>query len=133
MPVGPDQPFLVVCDRMEGSAPHQWTSSWLWPAEAPMCSADGGFRLALSTGPQVALAAWDSGGALRMRDDPMFWSPNYAEKTPARWTRWSTRGERVWRCFVLAVGSTPASMPAIQLREAALEIRVWDRHMALEL
>lgn len=106
-------PWLVVVDHAEGPREHTWTSSFLLPTAEPAQPIDGGLALALPDDMHVALV-WSADADLSVRDDEKFWCPNYAEKSPARWVRLSSRAARINRA--VAVVPRMERCPTVALR-----------------
>jgi hypothetical protein len=93
-----DAPWLLVADRIESPAEHRWTNSWLLPAARPVEARQGGWTAELGNGVSVGIAA-RACEPLDLRDEERFWCPNYAEKSPARWLRFSGRCATGLRLF----------------------------------
>jgi hypothetical protein len=116
------EPWLVIIDSIAGSTPHRWVNSWLVPSSSPTERTVSGFIATLDGGVQLTAAAL-ADEPLQVRDEPMFWCPNYAEKSPARWVRFSSRCRCDLRAFVFHVGPADQA-PSVTLTTRGAEIRV---------
>ncbi|MEX0744968.1 MAG: heparinase II/III family protein [Phycisphaeraceae bacterium] len=122
VPAGDDEPpWLVVADRMRAGEEHTWTHSWLLPAEQAVSAREGGYQATLTSGLPLAFAL-AAETAPTLRDEAMFWCPNYAEKSPARWLRLSARGRCMSRAFLFVPGAGAAHPVAIRFTADGLEI-----------
>jgi hypothetical protein len=64
---------------------------------------------------------------LDMKDDAMFWCPDYAVKEPARWVRFSSRLSEGLRAFVFCPHGEPRAMPAVRLESDRVIAVIDDR------
>ena len=129
-PVAGERPWLAVIDRIEGPRPHRWTNSWLLPAEEPATEpAPGTLRVRLCGGLHLRVAWAVSDRTLERRDDAMFWCPSYAQKSPARWLRFSGRAAQTVRAFVFEPGAdaTEKGLPKAVLIDGSVKIEVAGR------
>jgi len=111
-------PWLAVVDEIISPTEHTWTNSWLLPSSEAVATIEGGFRLRLDNGLFVHLRVC-AGGPLDLRDDAMFWCPQYGEKSPARWVRFSRRCAAERRVAMLVPARE--SNGSVNARFAALE------------
>lgn len=123
MPVSGDANWLAVVDEIVSVNPHTWTNSWLLPGESAIEAVDGGYRGMLDNGLCVQFG-WCAETALDLRDEAMFWCPNYAEKSPARWVRLSGSGVSERRAFVFAPTKGEGVVPSVSLIESKLQVMV---------
>ena len=124
-PVEGDVPWLAVIDRFESSIPHIWTNAWLLPASDPVQGRNGDHEVTLENGIRLHVAAAAS-AELARRDDAMFWCPNYAEKDPARWLRFSSQETRGQRAFVFVPGASDGPSPTVALRDGEVRFTIGD-------
>ena len=99
MPNDPEAKWLAVVDEIEGPEPHNWTHSWLFPAAKPGRVTDTGYDLDLDSGFTLRFA-FIGDTLLALRDEAKFWCPNYAEKSPARWVRFTSHCDKTRRAFL---------------------------------
>ena len=111
-----DDPWLLVVDRVEAGAGVLWTNSWLLPASGPAREADGCYVARPDAGPLVTFAAHAT-SELALRDDTMFWCPNYGEKLPARWIRFSAPEREAVRAFAFVPRSEAPADVRLQVSE----------------
>jgi hypothetical protein len=123
MPVSDDAVWLAVVDEIVSATPHTWTNSWLFPGESEIEVVAGGYRVGLANDICVSFA-WCGNTELVMRDDAMFWCPNYAEKSPARWVRLSGLCVSERRAFVFVPTKGNGVMPSVSLLESMLQVVV---------
>ncbi len=127
-----EEPWLIVLDHFQGTEPHLWTNSWLLPGGEPAASMGGGWRLTLDSGLHLAIAVLGSDHP-QARDDAMFWCPNYGEREPARWLRFSSECTSGWRLFAFHAGKEAPSMPLLEhsREQECLVVRFGTRQVSL--
>ena len=113
-PVDGADVWLLVHDTIEGHTAHTWTNSWLFPTDDPVEQIDGACRVRLDHGMGVWLV-WAAATPLDLRDDAMFWCPQYGEKSPARWVRFSGSCTTATRAFLFLPHTHETSAPTIRL------------------
>ena len=114
MPNDPAETWLAVVDDIEGPEAHNWTTSWLFPASEPGRQTKTGYELDLDSGFCVRFA-FVGDTLLALRDEAMFWCPQYAEKSPARWVRFTSHCERTRRAFLFVPLMDTDVTPDIEL------------------
>ncbi len=132
MPVQGEAMWFAVLDRIEAPTEHTWTNSWLLPAEAAIEQGSSAYAATLTHGLHLQFAAAGS-ETLQVRDDAKFWCPNYAEKSPARWVRFSSKCEQGWRAFVFVPGQAKGTSPDVAFDGKAVRITVAGQAIACEL
>lgn len=105
------EPWLIVTDRIEDTEDAPWTNAWLFPASAPAERRDNGWIVRLDSGLSVGMSAYPHD--LDMRDEEMFWCPNYGEKSPARWIRFFSTVKETTRIFVFVPSQGEPVIPKL--------------------
>ena len=129
-PFGEGDTWLAVVDEISANVPHTWTNAWLFPASQPLQTRPDGYAIGLESGIEVRFAV---SGNLTVRQDAMFWCPNYAEKAPAQWVRFSgvcTSGSRAF-LFHPAEGDVP--MPSIAIHGTDLRLTVNNQDVKIPI
>lgn len=130
MPADGRPPWLAVVDRLEAEQEHRWTHSWLLPTASPVAAVPGGFNATFENGLQLAFSGALDG--LDLRDDAMFWFPNYGEKLPARWLRFSSRLRTGLRAFVFCPHEGERPAPSVRLDGNCVVVTVDGKDQTLE-
>ena len=122
-PLGESDIWLAVIDDIRANTSHTWTNSWLFPAAEPVQETEGACSIQLESDLRVSFAFAPT-VPLTMRDDPMFWCPQYAEKSPARWVRFSAQCTLGRRAFIFQPAVGEEEVPGITLEESRVRLRV---------
>lgn len=123
-------PWLVICDDIDSTTKHTWSNSWLLPAEVKTKSCgEGAWSATLSSGINLTFAV-ASNGPLRQREQAQFWCPNYGEKSPAQWLRFTGDATQSRRVFVFQPGD--AVPPSVSLDGDAIIVHVAGRERRLK-
>ena len=125
-PLDDGAPWLAVLDRIDAPTEHTWTNSWLLPADEALSETDGTYAVTLSHGLQLRIAAAAS-EPLQCRDDAKFWCPNYGQKSPARWVRFTSRCAIGWRACLFAPGGESPPTPRIDAAGDTLRFHIGAR------
>jgi hypothetical protein len=126
-PLQADEHWLLIVDAFEGSKAWPWVNSWLTPGSTPIASRKDRWQAVLdpltsltSQGPLLhCLFAADH--SIKVQTQPAFWTPEYAQKSPAQWTRHTGKAIKGVRAhlFVAHDPIAAADSPKISLRLSA--------------
>jgi len=133
MPVAGAETWLAVVDRIDGPQPHTWTHAWLLPAREPVVAIGANaYEAALDNDVRLRFAVWAE-TPLAVRDDAMFWCPSYAEKSPARWVRFSGACAAGARAFLFRPPAEGDEVLRVALAGDTLRLAVAGREIDLPL
>ncbi len=124
--------WLGVIDEIECERVHTWTNSWLLPTGDPIQPTKRGYQVSLAGGPNLGFSAVGD-TPLDLRDEPMFWCPQYAEKTAARWVRLSGEGKTSRRAFLFAPSIETPPPVGVELLSDAVHFSVGSESFDLAI
>lgn len=131
-PIEGQTPWLTILDQFESPTSHTWTSSWLLPSQQPVQARGRSYTALLENGLTLRFATASS-EPLSLRDEEMFWCPNYAEKSPARWLRFSSQAATGQRAFVFAPGDADGTMPKVELNDTTMRVTIGETVLTHEM
>jgi hypothetical protein len=130
-----DQPenarWLLVIDRFSAPTAHRWVTSWLTPGAELVNLTDSGFSASLKAGLSIN-CQMASDHPISIESEPKFWTPNYAQKLPAQWTKCAATAVSGLRAFLFSAGTGAQPQTAIKLNKGILQVQAPARTIQID-
>jgi hypothetical protein len=123
VPTTGSETWLVIVDKISSVKTHKWTNSFLIPSEKKLQDFKYGYTSKLDTGITLNFS-FASNQKLNIRNQKKFWFPEYAQKKPAQWIRFSSNCSSATRIFAFMPTKQKREMPRIQMSEHKASIKI---------